>query len=448
MAIYRPSKPKATLPNDFGGVQTPYTSAQIRSGYQDGVPQVVDGGNMNYERKGLFQGMKYLRTVVDFIRDTPIGKIFWINSSGQMDYMTPAVIATDSEYNTGTATDRAPNVKQVVDNLALKADDNSVVHKNRDEIIRSDITFTEFTHYKTDIAYTETPSVNKYGGFNFIDKHDSEISAFYAALYKDGKGLAGFNLKNKSGNTAILCLRYNTNGVFYTEAPTPTEDTNTSTQIDTVGARNTKLAKYLPLSGGTMAGNLTITRNAPSVFLRNTEITKGTAPSATKLTPLTFSDKDGKLMGVVRHQYDTNKNSIIELLAFKTNANSDTEKASLTITYPASGNPYAKAPASAENGSILTTVNKSKSQNGYFKLGNGLIIQWGKTPNISNSGTVCTLPTPFTTANYSVTAITSATFNENSIGLIGKTTTNFTLVEKGYNGGAHNVPNYFIAIGY
>ena len=326
--------------------------------------------------------------------------------------------------------------------------DKEIVHKNRDEIIRRDITFTEFTHYKTDIAYTETPSVNKYGGFNFIDKHDSEISAFYAALYKDGKGLAGFNLKNKSGNTAILCLRYNTNGVFYTEAPTPTEDTNTSTQIDTVGARNTKLAKYLPLSGGTMAGNLTITRNAPSVFLRNTEITKGTAPSATKLTPLTFSDKDGKLMGVVRHQYDTNKNSIIELLAFKTNANSDTEKASLTITYPASGNPYAKAPASDVNGSILTTVNKSKSQNGYFKLGNGLIIQWGKTPNISNSGTVCTLPTPFTTANYSVTAITSATFNENSIGLIGKTTTNFTLVEKGYNGGAHNVPNYFIAIGY
>lgn len=409
MAINRPRKPSATLPNDFGGVQTPYTSAQISSGYQDGVPQVVDGGNMNYERKGLFQGMKYLRTVVDFIRDTPIGKIFWINSNGQMDYMTPAVIATDTEYTTGTATDKTPNVKQVVDNLALKADDNSAVHKTRDETISGNITFTGSTHYKTDIAYTETPSVNKYGGFGFIDKNDSEISAFYAALYTNGTGLAGFKLKNKTGNTAELNLRYNASGAFYTQAPTPTEDTNTSKQIDTVGARNTKLAKYLPLSGGTLTGNLAITKNAPNASLRNTEITKGTAPSANKLTPMNFYDKDGEPMGFVRHQYGTNKNSIMEIIAYKANANSDTQAAVLSITYPASGNPYAKAPASDENGSIVTTVNKSKATNGYFQLGNGMIVNWGTYGTGSGSATITyskaytSAPKIFAGNNYNAT---------------------------------------------
>lgn len=107
-----------------------------------------------------------------------------------------------------------------------------------------------------------------------------------------------------------------------------------------------------------------------------------------------------------------------------------------------------RAPASDAIGSVVITTGINKAQNGYVKLGNGIIIQWGKTPNIGNTNTTCTLPTPFTTTNYSVTAITSAAFNENCIALTGKTTTNFTLVERGLNGGAHNVPNYFLAIGY
>ena len=437
MAINRPSKPSATLPNDFGGVQTPYTSAQISSGYQDGVPQVVDGGNMNYERKGLFQGMKYLRTVVDFIRDTPIGKIFWINSNGQMDYMTPAVIATDTEYTTGTATDKTPNVKQVVDNLALKADDDSAVHKTRDATISGDITFTKFTHYKTDISYTETPSENKYSGFNFVDKNGSGIGAFYAALYKDGTGLVGFNLKNKSGSTEILGLRYNASGAFYTEAPTPTADNNTSKQIDTVGARNTKLANYLPLSGGALTGNLTITKNAPEVNIRNTEITKGTAPSATKLTAFNFYDKDGKSLGVVRHQYGTSKNSIIELLAYKANSNSDTQAAALSITYPASGDPYVKAPASNVSGSVLTTVAIGSNKNGhYIKYGNGLMEQWG----IAEGNSTVTLPQPYKDNKYNISwsALVGAKYYDLQY-VTDMTTTNFR---------NNTIERYWRTIGY
>lgn len=222
MAINRPSKPSATLPNDFGGVQTPYTSAQISSGYQDGVPQVVDGGNMNYERKGLFQGMKYLRTVVDFIRDTPIGKIFWVNSSGQMDYMTPAVIATDSEYNTGTATDRVPNVKQVVDNLALKADDNSVVHKSGNETITGQKTF--LVGYNGVIIKNQ--QANSYSDLSFMDNSGNLIAKIRGGI---------------NNNQKYILIGQ---GADMVTTATPTEDTETSNQIDTVGARNTKLKSY------------------------------------------------------------------------------------------------------------------------------------------------------------------------------------------------------------
>lgn len=66
------------------------------------------------------------------------------------------------------------------------------------------------------------------------------------------------------------------------------------------------------------------------------------------------------------------------------------------------GTSHASCPASDVNGSIVTTVNKSKAQNGYFKLGNGLIIQWGYS-NQSGHTTTVTLPTPFTSTNYAVT---------------------------------------------
>lgn len=49
--------------------------------------------------------------------------------------------------------------------------------------------------------------------------------------------------------------------------------------------------------------------------------------------------------------------------------------------------------------SIVTTTGISKSANGYVKFGNGIIIQWGQTTSTG----VVTLPTAFTTTNYSVT---------------------------------------------
>ena len=196
----------------------------------------------------------------------------------------------------------------------------------------------------------------------------------------------------------------------------------------------------------TITGLKIIKRNGDSIQLSTPNITDSSTLGYCGIA--CYGNDSSLQLGAIGF-YKNSLNQEIVLRAYnRNNPNDNYKEALLHLVCNNNDAPYATVPASDVNGSILTTVNKSKSQNGYFKLGNGLIIQWGKTPNISNSGTVCTLPTPFTTTNYSVTAITSATFNENSIGLIGKTTTNFTLVEKGYNNRAHNVPNYFIAIGY
>jgi hypothetical protein len=66
------------------------------------------------------------------------------------------------------------------------------------------------------------------------------------------------------------------------------------------------------------------------------------------------------------------------------------------------GSTWATAPASDINGSIVTTVNKSKAANGYFRLGNGLIIQWGHVAAASGDTKTVTFSTAFSNTNYYV----------------------------------------------
>ena len=78
-----------------------------------------------------------------------------------------------------------------------------------------------------------------------------------------------------------------------------------------------------------------------------------------------------------------------------------------------------------------------KSENGYVQLSNGIIIQWGRT---TATGTV-TLPTAFTTTNYSVTYCQNNTSEHNINNTVqNKTTTSFKF-GMGYSAD-------WIAIGY
>ena len=107
MATQKPSKPNVVLPNNFGGVKTPYTQAQIDNGYQEAVPQVVDGGNINYEKDALFQKLKYLESVADAVNNIPPGKFLVVNSNNQFEYADSTVKSSfgnigDIEYTSRT----------------------------------------------------------------------------------------------------------------------------------------------------------------------------------------------------------------------------------------------------------------------------------------------------------------------------------------------------------
>lgn len=107
MATQKPSKPNVTLPNNFGGIKTPYTQAQIDNGYQEAVPQVVDGGNINYEKDALFQKLKYLESVADAVNNIPPGKFLVVNSNNQFEYADSTVKSSfgnigDIEYTSRT----------------------------------------------------------------------------------------------------------------------------------------------------------------------------------------------------------------------------------------------------------------------------------------------------------------------------------------------------------
>lgn len=105
------------------------------------------------------------------------------------------------------------------------------------------------------------------------------------------------------------------------------------------------------------------------------------------------------------------------------------------------GTGYTVCPASDVNGSIVTTVNKSKAANGYFQFGNGLIINWGVTT--AGGEQTITFAKAFTTTNIAIThtrATADGTNDNDAINTITKT--NFKLRIYGGAGGR------WIAVGY
>jgi len=68
----------------------------------------------------------------------------------------------------------------------------------------------------------------------------------------------------------------------------------------------------------------------------------------------------------------------------------------------------------------------SKSQNGYVKLGNGIIIQWGRNTVTSSGGQTITLPTAFTSSNYKVISADESSDGYGQLGITARATTNFT----------------------
>lgn len=160
-----------------------------------------------------------------------------------------------------------------------------------------------------------------------------------------------------------------------------------------------------------------------AVYIKNTEYAYNETPSSTSWTSLGIKDKNGTLMGTCERIKLADGSDCIQLNIFGKNGSWASSALGLGIN--SSGVTYTYCPASDVNGSIVTTVNKSKDSNGYFKLGNGLIVQWGYV----NGGTAktgnVTFPTAFSSVNgVRVVACSNQTSVNISVG--GESTTGFT----------------------
>ena len=167
---------------------------------------------------------------------------------------------------------------------------------------------------------------------------------------------------------------------FPTKQYVDSKDTNLQSQI-TTNANNiaTKANNnaVVHLTGDeTITGAKTFTQN---VVIANTNITKGTNPSSKTYCSVELTDKNGRgttnRVGVFESAINTNGDIETLIGAYKYDNNSTTV-GKISVIYPKTGNPYTFAPASDVAGSIVTTVSKSKASNGYFQLGNGIIVNW------------------------------------------------------------------------
>lgn len=120
-------------------------------------------------------------------------------------------------------------------------------------------------------------------------------------------------------------------------------------------------------------------------------------------------------------------------------------EAILAVRADDNGTTYATAPASAQNGSIVTTSASSKGRNGYFYLGNGQIVQWGYNSSFGTDTTV-TYPRSFSSStSYAVVpVILSSSAYGYPTYVKAQTATNFT----GRRNDGNKTPILWIAVGY
>lgn len=244
----------------------------------------------------------------------------------------------------------------------------------------------------------------------------------------------------------------------YAIAPTDSYSTTSGTQIATtgwVGSNFVNVAGTQTISGGkTFTSNLYVNNGDPRVFLKHSSAIKGTAPSSTLVSSYQVRDKNNELLGSVHTQYYSDKSILTQIVVYKANNSSDTASSRISVGYDTNGNVVTAAPECDSANSIVTTINKSKADNGYFQLGNGLIIQWGKTTTLNHnpaSPVSITLPIAFTSTNYKVVMTVdngTTTGNEYGLYVVSKSKTEFTAIGRGFEGGAINKPAAYIAIGY
>lgn len=175
------------------------------------------------------------------------------------------VIATNSEFNTGTATDKTPSVKQVVDKFATKSDDNSVVHKTGNETVAGVKTFTDgmiTNDIRPKGSITLGTSTNTWGKqLQFQDTAGKRIARIQPMAIDTTNNRVGMWVNN-ADNTVEKGIYVDSDGT--TSAPTPPAGDN-STKIATTAFVKTAVSNVIHKSGDETLGGTKTFSNSPVV---------------------------------------------------------------------------------------------------------------------------------------------------------------------------------------
>lgn len=190
----------------------------------------------------------------------------------------------------------------------------------------------------------------------------------------------------KLGNTNIAGTQ-----ILYSTTGNNTDGAMTQAATTTQLSLKANDADVVHLTGDeTIAGQKTFNN---TVYVKNINYAYNETPSSNSFTSLYIRDKNDRIIGAFELAKLPDGTNCVRLNV--QGKNGSWASSPLGLGANSSGVSYTFCPASDVNGSIVTTVNKSKGNNGYFKLGNGLIIQWGTL----SSGKTITYSTAFTNAN-------------------------------------------------
>lgn len=348
--------------------------------------------------------------------------------------------------------------------LSAKADDSSVVHKSAMETITGRKTISGananylFRLQNTSDTKATTPSANMDTVISFTDANDANMARLMARHNTNGTTqfsiIPECSLSTADFQTWFSFVNTGTRGYIVAPSVNPASNSTTSTEVPTIGWVNNP---SLSTNVVHRTGNETISgaKRFTTIGMWQLDAIKGTAPASDTARTLYFMDNSGEsseihAFGAVRGWYRTDKTARTDLMTFKSVNATDLAAARISIGYDSNNELITYSPASDRIESIVTTLGISKNPDGYVKLGNGIIIQWGtiSAQNANSTGTV-TLPTAFTSTNYVVQIWHNAISNGYIVRPTTKTTTTFAYATDiwatGYN---PSCTKSWLAIGY
>lgn len=328
-------------------------------------------------------------------------------------------------YIGGTLADQT----DLKDALDAKANDSSVVHLTTDETITGKKTFAggQATIFKDNNNTIGTHSAFAWSTSDlyFTDSAGTRIARIQPG-YVAGTNILQMGMYASNGTTTEQGIIVRSDGIA--TAPTPTTTTQAShTVIATTGWVNTVGNGVMHLSGAetangnkTFTGTLTTTSSTPIHYFKSTNMDITSSGWASGRNTVAWcQDKNGHEAGGVYNYADAGGDAFTDMYVGNQKSGS-TVLAHLRIWSGSTGATWATCPASDVNNSILTTVAKSKSSSGYFKLGNGMIVQWEVGVSLTNN-TNHTLPTAFSSKNY-VVCITDTSVTQACCAIVSSTT--------------------------